>query len=206
MKKFSFVPAQLKGREVSGFTAIGKSNLVRAYLPYVERNQTCAQPRRKSLEAPLDNNTFVKPIKQCFVKNPRLMPMTRIMLTLLAGWAGQGGPIETTIGIVAKHLGRCRRQVFRYLKDAVEEGYLYYTRTKDRIGRYTGIKVRLNFPAIRFTSSYKARKSSKTIETLDVTYPSETNKNFIYNKDLDPQIWERLEGMALSLGVQMPET
>lgn len=158
------------------------------------------------MDAPADNNTFVKPIRQSFVKNPRLMPMTRIMITLLSGWAGHGGTIETTIGIIAKHVGRCRRQVFRYLKDAVEEGYLFYNRTKDRIGRYTGIRISLNFPVIRFNTSRKPKKQSKAAEKLDVTLKSETNGKHLFNRDIDPDLWDRLERFANSSGFTMPDT
>jgi len=127
------------------------------------------------------------------------------MLTLLSGWAGQGGSIETTIGIIGKHIGRCRRQVFRYLKDAIEEGYLSYSRTKDRIGRYTGIKIWLTFSAIRFTKFKKPKKSSKTAETLDVTQKSETNDKYIFKKKEDIQLQDALERLATSMGFVIEE-
>ncbi len=134
------------------------------------------------------------------------MPMTRIMLTLLAGWAGQGGSIETTTGIIGKHIGRCRRQVFRYLKDAEEEGYLFYRRTKDRIGRYTGIKVWLNFAAIRCRKLQKPKNRPKAAENLDVTYMSETNGKHIYKGKEDEGIREAIERMASSCGYELPDT
>ncbi|MFM9950171.1 MAG: hypothetical protein ACKV1O_19715 [Saprospiraceae bacterium] len=189
-----------------GLVSIAHSALVRAYLPFAQPVGDSSLPRRKSLYAPEDNNTFVKPLKQCFVKNPRLMPMTRIMLTLLSGWAGQGGSIETTIGIVAKHLGRCRRQVFRYLQDAAEEGYVYYSKTKDRIGRYTGVRIKLNFAAIRFTHFRKTEKRSKPAATIEVTHESETNDKFILKREDDPDLWQRLECLATSAGYEMPKT
>ena len=68
----------------------------------------CGGPKRKQLEAPRDNGLFVKPLKQSFLTNPRLMPGTRIVLAMLAGWAGHGDPIETTLGIVGKHIGARR--------------------------------------------------------------------------------------------------
>ena len=152
------------------------------------------------MEAPVDKNTFVKPIKQCFVKNPRLMPMTRLMLTLISGWAGNGGTIETTIGIIGKHIRRCRRQVFRYLKDAVEEGYLSYSRTKDRVGRYTGIKIWLNFSAIRYSGSRKSKTEPKCAETLDVTLRAETNSKSIITTQKDDEVWKRLLHFGKTLG------
>lgn len=187
------------------FSSLALSAPMLSLLPYAGQGSDPSSPRRKSMETPPDNNTFVKPIKQCFVKNPRLIPMTRLMLTLLAGWAGQGGTIETTTGIIAKHIGRCRRQVFRYLKDAVEEGYLFYNRTKDRIGRYTGVRIFLNFPAIRFTTSRKPKTHGKAAEKLAMTLKSETNGKLLYNRDIDTDLWDRLERFAASTGMTMPE-
>ena len=75
--------------------------------------------------------------------------MNRCMLALLVGWAGQEQAIETTRGIIAKHIGRSVRQISRYLAEAVEAGYLTYAYTKDRIGYITGIKIYLNFAALK---------------------------------------------------------
>jgi hypothetical protein len=151
----------------------------------------------------MDKDTFVKPLKQCFIKNPRTMPMTRIMLALIAGWAGSGQSIETTTGIIGKHLGRCRRQVFRYLQDAMEEGYLTYSRTKDRVGRYTGIRIFLNFGAIRFTKFQKIIRR-KVAETLAVTHKSETNTKQLLNTREDPDIRSQLERLASVIGIEYP--
>ena len=188
-----------------GLLSLSRTSALRQYLPFLEKAYHSGQPRRKSLEAPADKNLFVKPIKQSFVKNPRTMPMTRLMLTLLSGWAGQGGSIETTTGTIGKHLNRCRRQVFRYLKDAEEEGYLFYSRTKDRIGRYTGIRIWLNFPAIRYTHRKRDKECRKNAESLDVTYRSDTNSKYIYNKKRDPELCHRLEQMASTYGFKLPE-
>ena len=133
------------------------------------------------------------------------MPMTRMMLTLLAGWAGQGGSIETTTGIIGKHLSRCRRQIFRYLQDAVEEGYLSYTRTKDRIGRYTGIKIWLNFSAIRFEATKTTKKKVKTAEMLDVTQKSETNSKYIYKPIKDDELHSALARLASLQGFELDD-
>ena len=137
-------------------------------------------PRRKRLEAPLDRGTFVKPLKQSFIKNPRLMPMTRLVIALLAGWSGHGQPIETTLGIIGKHVGRSARQVQRYMKDAIEEGYLRIAYTKDRIGRITGLRVHLTRMAILHTN----RNPREAAEKLATTYPSDTNKKDSYTKGI----------------------
>ena len=188
-----------------GLMALSRTASIKQYLPFIDKEQQPDQPLRKSLKAPEDNHTFVKPIKQCFVKNPRTMPMTRMMLILLAGWAGQGGSIKTTTGIIGKHLHRCRRQVFRYLKDAEEEGYLFYNRTKDRIGRYTGIQIWLNFAAIRFNTKKPPKRKPKSAQTLAMTYPSETNDKHLYKKDRDPELGQRLEQMASIFGFTSSE-
>ena len=52
------------------------------------------------------------------------MDSTARMVSLLAGWAGQGTAIETTQGIIARHIGKSVRQVQRMLLDAWREGYL----------------------------------------------------------------------------------
>ncbi len=187
-------------RKVGSFSSLAMISPIIALRPYMEQENDSSRPRRKSMEVPIDKNTFVKPIKQCFVKNPRLMPMTRLMLTLISGWAGNGGAIETTTGILAKHLGRCRRQVFRYLKDAVEEGYLYYNRTKDRAGRYTGIRLWLNFPAIRFTHFKKPKTERKAAEPLAMTLKSETNSKHLYNNRMEEDLMRTLLRFGETLG------
>ena len=196
-KSSSLIPTR---RRAGTFSTLALTSPMLSLLPYAGQGGDPSKPRRKSMDAPVDNNTFVKPIRQSFVKNPRLMPMTRLMLTLLSGWAGRGDAIKTTIGIIAKHMGRCRRQVFRYLKDAVEEGYLFYSRTKDRIGRYTGVRISLNFPAIRFKTSRKPQKHSKAAENLDVTLKSETNGKSLYTNRKDDEIWKKLISFGETLG------
>ncbi len=182
------------------------STILAKYTPYMMAEIDPDKPCRKSMVAPNDTGAFVKPIKQSFIKNPRLSPMCRIMLTLLSGWAGKGGAIETTIGSIGKHLSRCRRQIHRYLEDAVEEGYLTYSRRKDRIGRYIGIKVHLNFAAIRFTEFIKPKsdkKLSKAAENIDVTLKTEINtKDYLSNNNTqdDTKLWEKLAHLATLLG------
>lgn len=176
-----------------------------ALKPFAERESLANSPTRKSLACPPDRGTFVKPLKQSFVRNPRLMPMTRIMLTLLAGWAGHGDSIKTTIGIIAKHLGKSRRQLFRYLKDAAEEGYLYWTKTKDRIGRYTGICVRLNFGAIRYEKARRTKDAKpKRAETLAVPCESDTKTIFSINLPGEEKFQERMRDVCLRNGIQPP--
>lgn len=199
-------PSLFAGRRAGGFCTLSATAPMLACLPFLTPQSEAAAPKRKSLSTPHDNLSFVKPIKQSFVKNPRLMPMTRIMLTLLSGWAGQGAPLETTVGIIAKqHLGRCRRQVFRYLQDALEEGYLTYTKTKDRIGLYTGIRIRLNFAAIRHTQVTQQLKP-KTARTSEVTHPSETKDKSIFKQEQDSELWERLQRLARAGGYDLPDT
>lgn len=130
------------------------------------------------------------------------MPMTRMMLSLLAGWNGKGqGAIRTTTGILAKQLGRSNRMVFNYLKDAMEEGYLTYTRLKDRMGYYIGIKITLNFGAIRKTYQPKnPQNEEKMAETRDRKFTSEIKPNLINNNPIDEQIMSTLARFALKAG------
>jgi hypothetical protein len=118
---------------------------------------TAALPRRYFWERSKDNGSYVLPIRQSFVRDARMMPGTRIMLTLLTGWAGRGEPLLTTEGTIAKHLRRSVRQVYRYLQDAVREGYLRYAYTKDRMGMITGLKIYLSFALLRPDLKQKPR-------------------------------------------------
>ncbi len=152
------------------------------------------RPQRKSLEIQQGNNAFVKPVRQDFVRNARLMPGTRCMVLMLMGWAGQEQALETTIGIIAKKLGRSSRQVARYLQDAIEEGYLFYSRTKDRMGYYTGIKIHLNFSALKPPRREKTKPLPR--RNKDMTPESDTNSKYIYkrkNTDTEQAYMDRLE-------------
>ncbi len=151
------------------------------------------QPRRKFLPLTQSNNAFIKPVKQSFVTNPRMMPQTRCMVLMLVGWAGQEQAIETTIGIIAKKISRSRRQVSRYLQDAIEEGFLFYSRTKNRMGYYTGIKIHLNFLAIKPHKTMA--KTIKNRRNKDVTLKSDTNNKHIYKRENTPSEQRFLDKM-----------
>lgn len=137
--------------------------------------------RRKTLAPPKASNAFVRPIRQDVMKNPRMMPMTRVIVCLLFGWAGKDQAIDTTFSILARHFGRSTRQMMRYLQDAQEEGYLTYTRRKDRIGRWIGIRIRLNFAAIKSLPIIKIKPKSP--ENIAMTRESETKDKSIYKRD-----------------------
>src|SRR4029077_6445095 len=102
-----------------------------------------------------------------------LMPGTRIMLALLTGWAGKGGPLQLTERTIAKHLRRSVRQVFRYLQDAAREGYLRYAYTKNRMGMRTGLKIYLSFLLLRPRPA--AKTQGKLINSAR-TLASDTNE------------------------------
>jgi hypothetical protein len=105
-------------------------------------------PRRKSLIRPPTGFAFVAPLRQSLIRDPRLMPGTTRMLCLLAGWAGHGRPLETTLGAIGRNLGRSARQVQRYLRDAAEEGYLYVRQVTNRLGYVVGLRITLCRDAI----------------------------------------------------------
>lgn len=149
------------------------------------------ESRSKAIE-PVDNGTFILPLKQSFMKNRRIMDSTARLIALLSGWAGQGGPIETTQGILAKHIGKSVRQIQRILQDAWREGYLTYSYTKSRIGMITGIRIYLRFERIRGQKFVQMRRKPGT------TQMSDTNENsFNYNKD------EGMEQLLQRLGKTM---
>lgn len=115
------------------------------------------------------------------------MPGTARLILLLAGWSGRQEDIYTKLATIAKHLGRSVRQVQRYMKDAAEEGYLYFGYQKDRMGYITGLKIRLN-PSAVFAPKRtlrKARAAQKDREAQvnrDTTLPTDTNGNFLFFK------------------------
>lgn len=154
-----------------------------------ELGQGSGLPHRYFKQRPQDDGTFVLPLKQSFIKDARLMPGTRCMLAMLAGWAGKGAPLELTEGTISKHIGRSVRQVYRYLQDAAREGYLRYYYTKNRFGMITGIKVWLTFDLIR---SLKP-KPSEANRFMARTHRSNINKTDIYKDKKDPELDEKLE-------------
>jgi hypothetical protein len=155
-----------------------------------------ALPRRYFYTRPRDNGTYVLPLKQSFIKDPRVMPGTKIMLALLTGWAGTGRPLQTTQGTIAKHLHRSVRQVFRYLKDAAREGYLSYTYTKNRLGLITGLRItlisRLLRPDLKRKPAIKRRKPART-------HMADTNTLIKDSYLVDPQMGASLERLWKSI-------
>lgn len=176
------------------------------YVPTEFDTQVGGRPKRKSLVRPPTSNRFVLPIRQSLVMDARLMPGTTRMLTLLAGWGGNGKPIDTNLSSIAKNLGRSVRQVQRYLSDAAEEGYLYTRKITNRFGYVIGLRITLCKAAIF------APKKKKPAPTSKPSWPGETrsegrrkqgatqeadiNENiYIY---LDPQ--DPLDKKLVSLG------
>ena len=161
-------------------------------LAYADNPSAFGLPQRKGALRPQPSSAFVLPVRQDFVRDPRLMPGTTRMLMLLAGWSGRVPDIHTTLGTIAKHLGRSIRQVQRYVKDAAEEGYLYYGYRKDRLGYITGLKIRLN-PSAIFASKRtlpKPKKIKTRPENRAATLVSDTNENSIFYKaEIDD--WDR---------------
>ena len=179
----------------TAFLASPLSNILRACPSSLqaELGQGSELPQRYFKQRPHDNGMFILPLKQSFMTDPRLMPGTRCMLAMLVGWAGQGAPLELTESTIAKHIGRSVRQVYRYLQDAVREGYLRYFHTKNRMGMITGIKVWLTFDLIRSIKSKTKQKSPRNGRKLDRTQKSEINKTNIYTVKKDRELEDRLE-------------
>ena len=129
------------------------------------------------------------------MKNRRIMHSTARLIALLSGWSGYGQPIETTQGILAKHMNMSVRQIQRMLNDAIREGYLRMGYTKNRLGMITGIKLFLRFERIRKPKNAKIRRS------LGTTMAAYTNRNkFIYKKD--DELEASLARLAARLGFE----
>ena len=150
-------------------------------------------PQRCFLPRPPETGAFILPLRQSFIKNARLMPGTRVMLALLAGWAGQGRSIELTEGTIAKHIGRSVRQVYRYIQDASREGYLRYSYTKNRSGLITGIKVWLRFELLRHLTAPKHTKTVKNAANPARTHTADINQKQIYNTQKSQELDRKLE-------------
>lgn len=112
--------------------------------------------KRKQRLRPPTGFAFVAPLNQSFIRDPRLMPGTTRMVCLLAGWGGNGRPIDTTLGAIGRNIGRSARQVQRYLRDAAEEGYLYFRKVTNRMGYVIGLRIVLCKAAI-----YKKAKPTR---------------------------------------------
>ena len=168
-------------------------------------------PKRKSLVRPPTTARFVLPIRQSFVMDARLMPGTTRMLTLLAGWGGNGRPIDTNLSSIAKNLGRSARQVQRYLSDAAEEGYLHTRKITNRFGYVIGLRIILcksaifapkkNKPASASMQSWRGQTRSEGRRKQGATQESDINENtYIY---LDPQdpLDKKLVSIGRNLGI-----
>jgi len=177
------------------------------FMPYMEEGIfEDGMPLRKQIRVPEDKGAFIQPLKQSFIANPRLMPGSKIMIALLTGWAGNGTSIKTTVGTIGRNVNRCARQVHRYLADAQAEGYLVWSRTKDRIGYYTGIQVYLNFGAIRHFYKERTRENkSQSHRNCALTYMADTKYNYLLKDQIDDDINIRLMRIAENLGYEFPD-
>lgn len=147
------------------------------------------QPKRYFYHPLPDKGSYILPMKQSVMKDARLMPGTRCMIALLSGWTGKGQNLKTTKAVIAKHLGRSPRQVFRYLKDAARAGYLTYNYTKNRIGAITGIQVFLKFALLRPILKKSAKKPRNTDRTLE----ADTNTYIKDSYNIDDELEARLD-------------
>ena len=171
----------------------------------------CDTPRRKALMRPEASATFVLPLKQSLFRDARVMPGTTRMLCLLAGWAGHGRPIETTLSVLGRHLGRSERQIQRYLKDAAEEGYLFVTKVANRLGYIVGLRIRLNPAAIYANRKTEAERGEKrgrgaqsrpqTRRNQATTQESDTNEKIIISMDSDDAFDRKLRSICERNGI-----
>lgn len=198
-----------------GFHSISSMYVLQNYMPASIEHESASVLRRKSYSTPEDRGLFIKPIKTAFVQNARLSPGSRLCLLLLTGWAGQETTISTTMCTIGRHLGRSRRQVFRYLKDLMEEGYLLYSKKKDRLGYITGIKIWVNFGAVRHKyrnhinrkkEEFSQHKRAKTERNQDVTYTSQINPKYFLNTPRDEILDHKLTRLAQAMGYDFPIT
>lgn len=181
------------------------------YVPPSSDDMARHGPKRKSLMRPPTTGRFVLPVRQSFVMDARLMPGTTRLLMLLAGWGGKGRPIETTLGALGRNLSRSTRQIQRYLRDAAEEGYIYFRKITNRFGYVIGLRISLCKTAI-FAAKKKAPKVKAPREWKDAfrsasrrkqatTQESDINKNIYIFLDKDDPVDKKLASLGESLGV-----
>lgn len=169
------------------------SNMPRAL--QAAMGQGSGLPQRHFIQKPQDDGSYILPLKQSFIKDARLMPGTRCMLALLVGWSGKGRGLALTQARIAKHLGRSVRQIYRYLKDAVDNGYLTYNYTKTRIGLITGIHIYLRFDVLK----PKPKKQSRRVINQARTSMADTNTNINNTYQYDEVLEEKLNRLRQAM-------
>ena len=159
-------------------------------------------PKRKTFTRPPTGFAFVAPLNQSFIRDPRLMPGTTRMVCLLAGWGGNGRPIDTTLGAIGRNIGRSARQVQRYLKDAVEEGYLYFHKIKNRLGYITGLRIVLSRAAIYKHAKPKLSKPPKPRKDQATTQESDINPILFLDKESPDALDRKLVEICDQFGIE----
>ena len=175
-------------------------------LPYYVPADSVSPLKRKSNIRPSSDGTYVLPIRQSLIKDARMSPGTTRMIVLLAGWSGGGRPIETTLGIVGKHLGRSARQVQRYLRDAAEEGYLYFKKVVNRLGYVIGLRIILCKAAIFAPPrprSFAKEGTKHVVSRRDpaTTDRSDTNENTYIFLGTDDPLSQKLTSLGCAMGI-----
>lgn len=177
-------------------------------LPYYVPTAEISSLKRKSNIRPPSDGTFVLPIRQSLIKDARMSPGTTRMIVLLAGWSGGGRPLETTLGIIGKHLGRSARQVQRYLRDATEEGYLYFKKVVNRMGYVIGLQIVLCKAAVY--APQRAKRISPEVtkpparrRNPATTDQADTNKNIYIFLEADDPLDRKLASLGTAMGIPL---
>jgi hypothetical protein len=170
---------------------------------YVPPSEVGGGLKRKQLIRPPSGFAFVAPLNQSFIRDPRLMPGTTRMVCLLAGWGGNGRPIDTTLSAIGRNLGRSARQVQRYLRDAAEEGYLYFRKITNRMGYVIGLRIVLCKAAIykeprpRREAKHQPQNGGKP----DTTQVSDINPTIHIVLDRSDPLDQKLASLGEHLGI-----
>jgi len=207
--------------EAGGFPWIQKGNTMKRldfalgalpyYVPASFDEMACNGPKRKSLIRPPTSGHFVLPVRQSFVMDARIMPGTTRMLTLLAGWGGDGRSIDTTLGALGRKLSRSPRQIQRYLRDAAEEGYVYFRQITNRMGYVIGLRITLCKAAIFAPTTKKPRSeaqdpceglhSPNVRRNQATTEESDINKNIYIKLESKDPLDAKLASLGSAMGI-----
>lgn len=152
--------------------------------------QAPSKPQRFYKQTPPSNGAYTPTLKQDFLRNPRLSSGVKVMLSLLVGLDAQENNEITTIGAISKYIGVSYSTAQRYLKEAVELGYLFYSRTKCRMGLYTGIKLYLSFSYIKHKYDPKNGRNSDRSDMND------TKGNSIIKRENTPKEQDFIDKIA----------
>ena len=166
------------------------------------------KPHRLSLRAPAATQTYLLPVKESVIDDPRLSRGTLRFLLKLWRWSqGKSSTVRTTLGIVARQLGVSTRQVRRYHHDAAELGYILQIGHRfGRDGMIVGMFYSLNLALFKPDLAYWRRRPQEQTGRNPVrTEPAAIDTIFSKSNPLERGLGAALSRLELAMGIPPPE-